>query len=457
MGSVRIAPEMLFLIVASITGLILTFLITPLAGGNEVLNFQRAAMIANGKIAIEPTAMPGGIAELIRSARRQFPEGSRPPYAYPRAEMERLKALPLDAHRPAVIEPNPIAVLHPVAYLPQVPAIAAGQWLGARPLTIFYAGRLAGLFANILLVFFAIRICPVRKAGLAALALLPPMLFARATLDADQFNVGLAFLFTAMVAKAASGEGRLRAGPAFAMAVTAFALAQAKSAYLLLPLMVLAIPRERFASATARAWTCVAIVVPGLLASVGWMLFLKDGAFASLRYRTWSGIVEPDRQIALVLSDPIGFVATIARTLTATPLIPRSIVDFFGTFGPPVTLPLAPIVAVALLFTLVVLTEAESDIGPAALRRWRLLAAGVSIATVVIILTLHYAQWTRFGAPVVDGFNARYLYPLAPLLVFALRTGGGPAFGLGARSWLVVLSIAGAAATIWIATATYVA
>jgi uncharacterized membrane protein len=456
-GSGRLPPEWLFAIFALLGGLVLIALIPPVAGGNERYNFQRAAGAASGHFLVEPAMMPGGMSEFLEVSRKQFPEGRSPPYSYSKAEFDALSSIPLRADAPAPVRPNPIAVLHPVSYLPQVPAIAIGQALGLSPLASFYIGRVAGLLAGVALTFYAIRAIPMHKHALAAVALLPPILFSRSTLDADQLTNGLAFLFVALVVREIGGGGRIRGATLAALAVSAFILAQAKSAYLLLPLLSLAIPAGRFGSTRAKLLACALIIVPGALASVGWMIALKLTYFDDLQYRTWSGVVRPDEQLRLILSHPLDYAEVLLRTLFATPFIPKVILDFLGVFGPPVSLPIAYYPVAALLLTGVI--ASGRPIPEGALRNWRTraLAVGIAIATLLLILTLLYLQWTRYQAPVVEGFNGRYLYPLAPLLLLALPTLASPFLGIAARWWLLSLAILSLAAT-WLQTwVTYLA
>src|SRR5450631_3261514 len=138
-----LAPERQFLLVAGLVGLILTVLIPPLGGGNERFNFQRTAMVATGHIAIEPLDVPGGVPKLLAANRAQFSEGRAPPYRYTGAQFQELAAIGLNADHPAVLQPNPIAILNPVAYLPQTLAYRIGQAFGLPPLALFYLGRLA--------------------------------------------------------------------------------------------------------------------------------------------------------------------------------------------------------------------------------------------------------------------------------------------------------------------------
>lgn len=452
-----ITPDKLFLVFALVGGLVLAALIPPLAGGNEEMNFQRAAMVANGHILVRPAALPGGIADLLDVTNRTFSEGTRPPLHYSRQQFEDVAALKLGADRQRMVEPNPIAVLNPVSYLPQAPLMAAGEATGFSPLAIFYLGRLAGLMAAIVLTFFAIRITPVHKYGLAAVALLPPILFSRSTLDADQLTNGLAFLFLAMMMREIGASHPIGGRSIAALAITAFLLAQAKSAYLLLPLLSLAIPSERYGTAARKAFACALISFPGIAASVGWMVLLKLTYFSGLQYRTWSGIVEPHQQLGLILAQPLGYAAVLLHTLFGTAFIAQSMVEFLGVFGPPVRLPMLVIVVLAGL--LIVSVASDERTTEASLKSWRVrsLAIAIGIVTILLIVTLLYLQWTSVGGPVIEGFNGRYLYPLAPLFLLLIPSDGRKLFGLSCTAWLLALGIVSLASTFWMSCWTYFA
>jgi len=437
-------PEWLFLFFASIAGLALIALIPPVAGGNEQMNFQRAASIAAGRMSIGPTLLPGGIARTLSITDRRFPEGVVAPYGYSRSDFDELAVLQLDKAHPAVIQPNAIAVLHPISYLPQVPVISLGMALGLPPLVIFYLGRLIGLAAGVVLTFYAIRLMPVHKHLLAAIALLPPMIFSRSTLDADQFNNGLAFLLLALIVREILAEGPLRRRTFLSLSLAAFVLAQAKTAYLLLPMLVIAIPAKRLQWPRLAAWAIV--VLPGIVASIAWILLLRS-TFSAAAYRTWSGVVIPEQQLQLVLADPLHFGTVILRTVFTTPFIPAALLDFLGRFGPPVALPLPFFPVLALMLAGVTMCEGPQPYIPTAVK---ILALLIAFATIAIILTLLYMQWTRVGAPTVDGFAGRYLYPLVPLILLALPSGKIPGGKPGyVVALLAIVSALGTVHTTW--------
>ncbi|HEY5048872.1 MAG TPA: DUF2142 domain-containing protein [Rhizomicrobium sp.] len=449
------APQRQFLFFASIGSIVLLALIPPLAGGNETYNFQRVASIAALHPLIEPASVPSGVVRLLDQARRQFPEGARPPFRYSSSQFRSLAAIPLAGNVRAILEPNAIAVLNPVAYIPQAAAYWLGEASGLSPLVLFYLGRIAGAAAGIGLTFLAIRRMPFNGYGLSAVAMLPTIAFSRSTLDADQFTNGLAFFFAANVLAIIVRPGQISARSFAAIAVSAFLIAQCKSAYLVLPPFAFAIPPERYGSWRRWLLASAVIVLPGILMSVGWMVVVKHTFFAGIHYRTWAGNVYPDGQMARILADPLAYAAVLLRTIFGTNLVPMTLLGFIGVFGPPVEMP--PIFYVLLLACLIFVLSGEGDRElqrppPAA----RCLALGALVAGFVLILTLLYVQWNGVGATVVEGFQGRYLYPLAaPLLIFLPRRKPTTYFGLAGPQWSNVLGFVALFGTILVTWTTY--
>jgi uncharacterized membrane protein len=166
-------------------------------------------------------------------------------------------------------------------------------------------------------------------------------------------------------------------------------------------------------------------------------------------------VVEPDRQIAYVLSEPLTYAGTLLQTVFGTAFIPNTIVGFFGIFGPPVMMPILLITVLAFLLAATIVAEERVTQPPLRALSTRLLALAIAGATVVIILTLLYLQWTRFGAATIDGFRGQYLYPLAPLLLLAVPSSGRRIFLLSAPGWLAILAAVSVAGTWWMTWWTY--
>jgi len=322
---------------------------------------------------------------------------------------------------------------------------------GATPLLLFILTRLVGFASALALTFLAIRVMPSHRYALAALALLPPIVYSRSTVDADPLTNALAFLFIACALRAMIGSGLLKARQLVGLAVLALVVAQCKSAYLLLPFIALAIPAARYSNKTSYwAWTA-ALILPGVLGSFGWMLLVKHSLFAAgVNYTTWSGQVDPDAQIHLILQHPLDYLAILLRKLFLTTFFPRVAVEIAGLFGPPVLLAPATVLILIALFVLAVLADPTKGVVYPKRLRW--LAPAIVAVSLVFTLTLLYVQWTGFGKDTIDGFQGRYLFPLLPVLLVLVRATPQRLMGVGGWA-LVVPAVVGLTAmllkTVW--------
>ena len=434
----------LFLVFAIIFGLIFTVLIPPMGGGNERFNMHRATSIAYGGLIIKEVRVPAGIAEFIEKSSDYFPEGSKPPFGYSTDNYKKLAEIPLQADNLKTLEPNPIAVLNPLAYLPQSLTIRVAAMLGASPLVIFYLAKLAGLAVGIFLTYKAIKIIPSHKYALCALALLPTLCFNRSTLDADQITNPIAFLFIALVLRELTSEKTTLKNFLY-MAATGFIIAQCKTAYMFLPLLALAIPARNI----SRLKSFLVIFLPGFLASIAWMAVLKLTYFSGIKYSTWAGSVNPDMQIAYILHDPINYLIILLRTVFLTPFIPEVINGLVGVFGPPVTLnPLLNGILFMMFLGVIVLDSNPKKYSS----RLKIIAGAIFVVVVAAILTLLYIQWTGYQEPIIKGFQGRYLYPILPLLFLFTK----PISAKIKPAYLVAaIAVIGLPAATWLTIATY--
>jgi uncharacterized membrane protein len=366
-----------------------------------------------------------------------------------------MAAIPLSRNHPATLNPNAIAVLNPVAYIPQTGAYWVGEIIGLPPLVLFYLGRLAGAVTGMGLTYFAIRRMPFRSWSLGALAMLPTIVFSRSTLDADQVTNALSFFFTASVLAAMVHQGRISTRSLAVLVASAFLIAQSKSAYLVLAPLALAIPAERYGSRRRWILASALIVLPGAVASIGWMFALKYTFFAGMRYHTWAGNVYPDGQMAHILAYPLTYLAVLLRTVFATNFLASSLLGFIGVFGPPVGMPLIFYILLLASFALTLTGEGagETQTLPPLVGR---LALCAFVTGFVLILTLLYVQWDGLDTPTVQGFQGRYLYPLAaPLLVLLPRRISTPPLGLDAKHWAGLLGLVSLFGTVLVTWTTY--
>lgn len=439
-------PEYLFLLFALPFGLIMLFLIPPLGGADEPFHFHRIASLAYFQVLNKPVMVSSGIVDFLKAGEAFFNSTLRPPFSYSLDEWHKVARIQ-DTMEMSLLLPNYVTVHHPFSYLPQIIAFRIGINLGLPPLAILYLVRFTGLISGIVLIFYAIRCIPSHKYILCAFALLPTMTVYRSYVNADVLTNGLAFLFTACVFRETVQQGKIAVRNIASLALIAFVLAQSKSAYLLLSFIVLAIPGSRFSDKRSHILALLFIIVPGIIASMAWMLLMKYTYFVGISYHTWGGDVSPDMQAAFMKAHPLEFAKILFRTLFLTSLLPMCILQMLGDVGPGYFLPAPAIVPLSFFIVAVILSDRYYSVNYN--KSLRVLAAGIVPSVVIISLVILYMQWTGVGAAEVKGFQGRYFYPLLPLILPFLKPEEKVSMPLKPAVCIMLIALCGLVPSLW--------
>lgn len=412
---ILLCPENLFLFFAILFGFILAGAIPPLGGGDEGFHYHRIASIAYFQMLNKPVMLPAGIIHFLQAGREQFYSGMMPPFKYNLQKWQEVAGITLNAADTQTLVPNFMTVHNPFAYLPQAIVFRLGAVAGFSPLTLLYLARITGMLVGVLLTCYAIRIIPSHKYALATLALLPVITVTRSTLDADSIVEGLAFLFIALVLREVLKTEAFRLRDLAMITVTGFLMGQCKSPYLLLLLLTIAIPVQRFSSVRARVAALAIIILPATMASIAWMVAIKAISFAGVSYHTWAGDANPDMQVALILHNPVAFAGLLLKNLFMTSLLPVAVFGTFCDVGP--GYPLSFLIMGILIYAMIGSAissgrETNTDYG----RITRFLCAAIFILVIPVIMTLIYIHWNGLYAQKIQGFQGRYFYPTLPLL-----------------------------------------
>src|SRR6185295_3645824 len=304
-------PHRVALLVGLLGGLALVFLTPPFEVPDEPAHLLRAYNYAEGA----PTAtaadgtiglpLPAGLHELA-----DLTIGTGLPVADHRQPAGSLAAalrLPLAPETRIVIPAHTLVCYPPVTYLPAIAAGAIGAALELRPLFLLYLGRLLTCLAALALCSLAVAIAPFYRWLFAFFALLPMAAFLRSSVSADGMTDAYALLLVAAVLAAAFGRRDHVRRALFLLPALAFAVAASKG-YFALPLLVLLIPGERLGPPLRRI-----AFHSGVLAAtaLGFAWALAAGRQGSALVP--QGEISAPRQLAVVLHDPLAFVALTMR------------------------------------------------------------------------------------------------------------------------------------------------
>lgn len=316
----------------------------------------------------------------------------------------------------------------PYIKLPSALGIVIAHIFNLGSLPMFYLGRLFNLIFFVLLVFYAIRITPVGKNVMVVCALLPMSLHQAASYSYDPGIIGLGFLFAAMSFRAIYSTGKMTRSHKIQLAVVAALLAPCKIIYAVAVLLVLLIPQNRFSS-RKQANIYKGIVFGSVLLSV---LVLRAATMVQM-----AGIGDTGEASSLgmrgaeqgtfyslssVITDPLNTILLYLRTFdTYGPFYLNTLVGgSLGWFQPEIQ---APLYITFVLYALLIISGQRSrDDDFVIPSSHRLLFGGLALISWLIGMLSMLIAWTFTNENLIQGVQGRYLLPLLPLVVLALRS-----------------------------------
>ncbi len=424
-----IKPEYVFLVLASVFGVILTFRMVPLFGNDEVVHFPRAYQVQEGRLWATKIGendsggyLPVQIKQFNDAYREQVQndntDGDKIYAAKQRYGHERLT----DSRREPVVFTS-ATLSAGWDYLPPATGIFIARTLHL-PLNWFvYVARLATLATYILLTFFAIKFIPIGKRFLLVVALLPTALTQGGTIGMDGLVNGLSWLIIALIF--ACLVKKLTATPKL-LALLAFLsvyLATTKQGYLPIAALPLLLPARLLPFNLKRVWLWRVVFGMGLLIISLWYLQNTAHTAEVIHFAQRPGLqVDEGLQLHYIFQKPLLFLSMIF----IQPFTIWSANIYLGIVGIVTNkltkLPI-PIILLLYISLLITLLHRERAHVSGRDRLYVLVSSvGIFLSTFTLINLALYLSFTRVGYDHVEGLQGRYFLPLLPLLGIILHT-----------------------------------
>jgi uncharacterized membrane protein len=401
-------------------GLLLCFVTPPFEVPDEVVHYYRAFQVSEGHLASRPVKggygdfLPRSLESEAKSLSGRIPFNPKEKYDFKRT----LTSLgtPLHQNDVKAVRFEASATYSPAAYLPQSIGIGVGRVMELSPLALLLIGRICNLLAWLALVFLAIKVIPVGKWALLALALTPMSIFQAASVSPDAMLNGAACIFLAICLRAIYDRRALVAWEYVAILGTLLLLALTKIVYLPLAAMLILVPKEAFSS-LRRKWLLIGVGVV-LAAAVGvlWTYHVRGIQALALANvnATLNFNVSPSEQLNFVLSHPGQYVRVVWNTYL-TSLGDGMLESFIGTLGWLDTrLPLWVVLLDAYVIVTLLLAI---GIGRRVPPIHRIVPASAGLVCFLGVTTALYLYYTSVMGPSVIGLQGRYLIPVAYLLI----------------------------------------
>jgi uncharacterized membrane protein len=418
-----ISPEKLFVIIASIFGLLFLVLTPPFQAPDEHRHFFRAYQISEG------TLIPTKINNRVGGFLPRKVHDCVIPYAKIRGNAE-LKmssdtiwnSLYSSGSDEIIFIDFPAsAVYSSVSYIPQAIGIAIAKPFGATPVLSLYIARLFTLICWIFAVFLAIRTTPIFKWLFVALALLPMSVFIHSSLSADMMTNAFAFLFIAFVLKSAFSGKQMSTKEFITLLSLIVVLASAKLLYAPLVLLFLLIPIKNFTGKKSfylrfGLISLVALMTPFLWSIIQGNVYVNYADY-NVDYREYVNLIacaNLNDQLSFLMHQPGAIFEIFGNSIVNN--FRNYSTGFIGNFGwYEVPLP-GFVVAFAFAFlSLVTWADGNSTLRMARYQRVVLLTPFLII--LILIILSQYLIWTCVGSNEATNLQGRYIIPILPLLL----------------------------------------
>ena len=400
----RPSDSILFATIALMMGLAFAFVTPPFREPDELFHLFRSAAMANGHL------IPSGGPDTA-----PIPHGLLN-FAFVMSLTDEAGKFRSDQFRQAIripLERSDLRVVSfpawytPIPFLPQALTVLAAQVLSARPIAIFYAGRVINLLVSLAMVTAAMRLAPSLRPVIAAVALLPMSLFQFASWSPDALTIAACILLTAALLGAVERTEPIAAREVILICAIALIAGLCKPAYFLIALLVVAIPRERFRSARHRLVTIAAVIGAMAVATA-----ISFGYAQAAFYQQRGGLpIDPASQLRCIAADPVRFVQVLLHDAATNGWsYAQQTVGRLGVGE--IKLPVAVIVVELAL--LVVVGMSVRTHTP------RLIALSIVVVTAVGVVISQYLTWSIICGDVIEGVQGRYFLPVLPLAVAAI-------------------------------------
>ncbi|AWV36044.1 DUF2142 domain-containing protein [Paenibacillus odorifer] len=413
----KLKPQNIFLILASIFGLIWVVFVPPFQSADEFAHFYRAYEISERNLVTEN--INGEIGNYLPIAIRDFEAavggGTITRNYENKATIESLKNAAkihvVPGENDFFLFPSS-AVYHPIVYLPQAIGIKLGNLLNFNLLFTFYLGRLFNLFTYIAMTYLSIKLIPKLKYTFLLLAIMPMTINQAASLSADALTNGALFLFFAYLMYLIFDPNIkfISRKQFISLLIITCIVAASKNAYFLICLLVFLLPKEKTASFKQYITYAATIVASSLLVLLSWGLILK-----SIKV---TFPIDPMMQLSTALHHPFDYIHKLVNTFIDFDYLYVQFVGVFG-WGETSVHYFSAIIYLCMLVASVIIEMKNSDNNLLHIKKGFILFA-VSLLTVIIIASTLYLTWTQGEDNVIYGLQGRYFIPISIIFLYSI-------------------------------------
>ncbi len=343
-----------------------------------------------------------------------------------------------DGHEDAFICRNTFSFIQPASYIVPAIGMSIGRLLGADYYLTYSLARFFNLLFFVFMAWLAIRLMPYNKELILMVGMLPMAMHQAASLSYDVIVNGLSLILFAYVVKIIDEKKELSWKNAMIIAGILGTLGPVKVVYCTLVLLVFMIPSKQFKGLKDRLFKCMFIIA----FTVGILWIIRSPDIVSRVDGSNFGEVNPYYDMNYVMGHPFGFMKLLANSIWHDGKM--YIYQAVGYHMAGTSVSLAPWCIRAYLLMLV-LNQLFQEKNDAPGIRQRAVALGMSVITLVGIVTTMALAYTYYGSERVSGVQGRYFIPIMALVLYSLSVSRIPKIinrkYFTGIAWIVYLSV----------------
>lgn len=399
--------EIVFCYVVFVVGIVYMFILPPFVVPDEASHFVTAyaesseligvpAYNEKGDIFVTSEKMWGNVEEkrnVTKELYSQFFEG----------------VLGKDEPKEQLIATRqPLLQKHP-GYIPQVLGISVARIMKMNSEQIMFAGRFFALVWYVFVMFWAIKLMPIKKEMLFLVGILPITIQQVVSYNYDSFLLGICFFAIAYILNFIYTDREIKIYDWFIIIGIVISIASIKFVYLPLLGLALFIPKNKFKNGIRKIVSSLCIIFVAIFITLYTRLLDYGKTFAE----TTQNAVEPAKfSIDYCMNNPFQILGIFYRTIErqSSRFLSELLGASLGYLNINIPQILAILILILLLLSMINESFAKSDIYKI---KWYL--AFCCVIVFACLMVVMFFDWTPFGNSQIEGIQGRYLLPILPL------------------------------------------
>ena len=389
-------PETLFLVVGFFFGIILLFKTPIFQVADEPLHLLRACEVSAGVL---HNSKNGDISKDIFPIKK----------INVKEKCSKFREFREIEHYSELFEFKNLSYTHNntgysfILYLPQATGIWISSFFTENPFIIFYVARFFNLVVWLALIYFSIKLTPLKWAFLVT-ALFPMTLYEGMSLSADSFNLGFSFLYVALILNLTFGKEKFISKQKLFFLVFLSVLSVFLKGTVVLSLLMFLIPKSKLKHKY--------FMVPALIL----FCFALQIAFSSNSFIFINTGINTHERKLMILNSPFYVLKVFAKTLIyKIPFYIKSAVFELGWLN------INPNPIFALLLYIAYFLTSTLDKVKVKLHD-KFLVVGINFIFIILTLLLYFITFTPLDKNIIYGAQGRYFIPLFLSFSIVLQT-----------------------------------